>query len=280
MIGKTRQAGQVRGVLRQRLEAGEFQHARRRPSPALADFVEHYWQVDWDLRGLPPQQQETLPHPSVHLVVEPALAALYGVHTGRFVRRLQGRGYAFGIKFAPGGFQPFLGGPVSALLNRSRPIAATFGEASGEWVGAVRAAADIDARAELAETFLRARRPERDERAVQAARHVAAIADDAGITSVEALAARGGLGKRALQRLFQHYVGVGPKWVINRYRMHEAIARVQAGAAVDWADLALELGYFDQAHFNRDFRALVGLTPGEYARREQRPGVHPGEAER
>ena len=73
-----------------------------------------------------------------------------------------------------------------------------------------------------------------------------------------------GLNKRGLQRLFQKYVGASPKWVIQRYRLHEAVARVQAGAPMNWAVLALDLGYFDQAHFVRDFRQLVGVAPGEY----------------
>ena len=58
---------------------------------------------------------------------------------------------------------------------------------------------------------------------------------------------------------------MGPKWVIKRYRIHEAVARVQAGKPVAWAALAQDLGYFDQAHFISDFRKLVGKTPGDYA---------------
>ena len=61
-------------------------------------------------------------------------------------------------------------------------------------------------------------------------------------------------------------MGVGPKWVIQRYRLHEAVARVQAGRPVAWAALAQDLGYFDQAHFIRDFKAMVGQTPQAYAR--------------
>ncbi|HJU40524.1 MAG TPA: helix-turn-helix domain-containing protein, partial [Tahibacter sp.] len=77
-----------------------------------------------------------------------------------------------------------------------------------------------------------------------------------------------------LQRLFGDYVGASPKWVINRYRLHEAVERLAAGDAVDWADLALELGYFDQAHFNRDFKRLVGRAPGAFARAERGRKIH------
>lgn len=73
--------------------------------------------------------------------------------------------------------------------------------------------------------------------------------------------------ERTLPRLFRTYVvGVSPKWVIQSYGFHEALARLVAGA-FDGAALAQEPGYFDQAHFIRDFRALVGCTPAAYARR-------------
>ena len=83
------------------------------------------------------------------------------------------------------------------------------------------------------------------------------------------LAARFGLGVRALQRLFAEYVGVSPKWVIQRYRLHEAAERIarMRPEELDGAALAADLGYADQAHFIRDFRRWVGFTPAEYARR-------------
>jgi AraC-like DNA-binding protein len=64
-------------------------------------------------------------------------------------------------------------------------------------------------------------------------------------------------------------VGVGPKWVIKRRRLHEAVQRMEAGEPVDWPGLARELGYFDQAHFIHDFKAMVGRTPAEYARAQR-----------
>ena len=97
---------------------------------------------------------------------------------------------------------------------------------------------------------------------------VARIAANPGLCSVQALAEEAGVAVRTLQRLFGQYVGVAPKWVINRYRLHEAVERLQSGRNVAWAELALALGYFDQAHFIRDFTQLVGRSPGEYARRE------------
>ncbi|HTF60030.1 MAG TPA: DUF6597 domain-containing transcriptional factor, partial [Actinomycetes bacterium] len=58
-----------------------FDVVRARPSPALADLVEHYWTVSWDLRGRQPHTQHTLPHPSVHLVAERDRSGVMGVLT-------------------------------------------------------------------------------------------------------------------------------------------------------------------------------------------------------
>jgi AraC-like DNA-binding protein len=70
---------------------------------------------------------------------------------------------------------------------------------------------------------------------------------------------------RALQRLFSTQVGVSPKWVILRYRIHEALEQAGTRSDVDWAALAADLGYADQAHLVRDFTTTVGAPPTAYA---------------
>jgi AraC-like DNA-binding protein len=91
-----------------------------------------------------------------------------------------------------------------------------------------------------------------------------AMAGDRGLVRVDQVAALAGVGVRSLQRLFAAYVGVSPKWVLGRYRLQDAAAAIDAGAVDDLAALAAELGWFDQAHFSRDFRAVVGTTPSAY----------------
>jgi AraC-like DNA-binding protein len=256
---------QPRGVLHPRLAQGEFQHHRRAPSPQLACLIEHYWHVSWDLRGLPAQLQETLPHPNVHYVVEAGQTAIYGVHTARYVRTLEGQGHAFGIKFKAGGFYPFYRLPVSGLKDRSLDGAGIFGAAASRFESDVLASFDMDGMVSAAEALLLVHVPAVDSEVIMIGELVAKIAADRSLVSVDALVTLSGLGKRQLQRLFNEYVGVSPKWVINRYRLHEAVAQLQSGQPVAWSELALELGYFDQSHFIRDFRRLLGRTPAEYA---------------
>jgi transcriptional regulator GlxA family with amidase domain len=98
---------------------------------------------------------------------------------------------------------------------------------------------------------------------------------DRDITRVRDVTDRAGVGTRRLQRLFAAYVGVGPKWVIRRARPHEAVERLDNGHRLDLGFLARELGYFDQAHFARDFRQAVGRPPAAYARSEGPDGQPP-----
>src|SRR6266699_434040 len=77
--------------------------------------------------------------------------------------------------------------------------------------------------------------------------------------------AAAGMTARTLQRLFADYVGVSPKWVMRRARLHEAAERADSGEPVDWAELAADLGYADQAHLTRDFTVTIGVPPTRYA---------------
>jgi AraC-like DNA-binding protein len=125
---------------------------------------------------------------------------------------------------------------------------------------------EADARMiEYAEGLLCSVLPERDPLAEQAAALVARITDDPGLRRVDELSAASGMTARSLQRLFADYVGVSPKWVMRRARLHEAAERADSGEPVDWASLAANLGYADQAHLTRDFTATLGVSPTRYA---------------
>lgn len=256
--------GQVRGLLSPAPVDGVHAHRRLPPPPHLADRVQHFWSVRWDRRGLPPFRAGTLPHPNVHLVVGHEGGAIHGIATRRFETLLADRGHVFGIKFRPGGFQSFLRAPVSTLRDRRIGIGDVFGEGGRRFEAAVMPAPDGEACIAHAVTMLAEDLPAPAADSLLAGAIVDDIAADVGLVAVAQVQQRRGMTLRRLQRLFQQYVGVGPKWVINRYRLHEAIERLRAGRGVAWPELALQLGYYDQAHFIRDFRRLVGCTPQQF----------------
>lgn len=224
------------------------------PSPDLAQYVARYWVVSWDYEE--PYRQLIVPYPNVHLTFTESAATVVGVASGHVIKTLEGRDGVFGVAFRPGCFRPFLRAAVSTITDRVIPAATVFGE-------------DLPRQQDVAsvEDFLRRQLPEPDPKAWQAAEIVEKIAAQPLITRVDTLAAELGTSVRQLQRLFAEYVGVGPKWVIRRYRLHEVTERLAAGVEIDWAALAYELGYADQAHFTRDFRMIFGESPTWYAER-------------
>jgi AraC-like DNA-binding protein len=285
-----------RGVLHPDLAATRFALARTQPCAALAPFVDFYWILRWDLRGQPPHEQAILPHPNVNLAFEAHGAGIYGVDRRLFTRVLAGRGMVFGVRFRAGCFRPFWQAPISQLTDRVVPAARLFGAgaeqtrqaimlAGGQVPGAGKAgrseagvsgvaggvaasAGAASADAELtacAEALLCAVLPERDPLAERAAGLVARITADPALRRVDELSSASGLTVRSLQRLFADYVGASPKWVMRRARLHEAAERADSGELVDWAELATDLGYADQAHLTRDFTDTIGVSPTRYA---------------
>jgi AraC-like DNA-binding protein len=232
------------------------------PSAEFAPYVEHYWTIEWDLPQ--PCLRETLPYPSAHIVLEPGIAQLAGVHTKKFSRLLEGRSRVLGVKFRPGGLRPFVDRAVSAFTDQVLELAQAFGEDAAQLSDAALAHKDHHAAIAVVETFLRDLAPQADESAHLAGRIAERIARDREIRRVEQLAEEFAVSTRTLQRLFGEYIGVSPKWTIRRFRLQEAAERMAAAAAIDWPQTALDLGYADQAHFIRDFRNLVGKSPADY----------------
>jgi AraC-like DNA-binding protein len=233
------------------------------PSRDLADVVEQHWVVRWDRRQRPALRHELLPDPAVNLVVEPGGVLLYGVGSGRSVRELRGRGMVIGTKFRPGGFSGFCPGPVSAITGRALKICDAFGPAGAKLDVALAAARwDVGATIVAVSSFLRARRPVADpQRALVMAILDAMRTAESGVRVGE-LAARFAIAPRTMQRLFARHVGASPKQVLLRLRRQEAIDRLN-DEPVQLAQLAAALGYFDQAHLARDFRATLGRSPSE-----------------
>jgi AraC-like DNA-binding protein len=254
----------VRGVLRPEGAAGRFTLARLTCEADLAPFVDYFWIVRWDLRGQSAHEQSILPHPNVHLAFEAHGPFVYGVDTKIFTRRLTGQGKVAGVRFRPGCFRPLSPRPISLLNDCVVPAASLLGRGMASANEAVMAADADEEMIAVAAGALRELPPRRDPVAEQVAGMVERITSDLGLRRVGDLTAAFGMTERRLQRLFSEYVGVSPKWVIRRARLHEAALRARSGEAVEWATLARDLGYSDQSHLTRDFTATIGMPPARY----------------
>jgi len=260
----------ARGLIRTDLPATGLRHERLLPPEPLRALVRHYWWVEWELPSRTTQQN--LPHPTIHLVFQDGDTRVFGVTTNRFSIELDCRGWVFGVKFQPGAFFSVLGKPVVSLTNRVVPARTIFGETVEPLNRKIHEASDMAERIELVSDYLLRLNPAIDAEMELASRLVHRLETDRELLRVEELCKSESLSPRRVQRLFRKYVGVSAKWVIRRYRLHEALERVETlltaeTEAIEWADFAQSLGYFDQAHFIKDFVAVIGCTPEQYEKR-------------
>lgn len=257
---------EAKGILNPHAAEQKFDLTRYTPTSDLAPFVEWYWIIHWDLRGQAPHVQDVLPYPSVNLAVEESQSGLFGIVTGKFSRELVGKGRVIAAKFRPGGFYPFVHVPLSQFTNKTTPLMDLFGDEGTKLEQRILAVDDDQAALQLLEVFLCERLPQPDPNATLVNQIINTVIADRSITRVDELVSRINLSKRSLQRLFSQYVGVTPKWVIQRYRLQDAADQLIKDQTTDCTDLAVRLGYFDLAHFIKDFKTIVGVSPAEYAR--------------
>lgn len=232
--------------------------------------VDYLWRVRWEVAE--PYEQHVVPQPRVHVAAEEGRLLVHGVTRRPFSRRLVGRGHVLGASFVPGGFHGYLRAPVGGLSDLVRPASDVLGVDDRPYAARILAAdASDDAMVAALTDYLTEAGYESDPRADEIAALVEEAEHDRSMVRADALAERAGVSLRTLQREFATYVGIGPKWVLQRFRLLDAAAAARSGDAVDWAELATALGFSDQAHLVRRFTEVVGTPPATYAREVAEP---------
>jgi AraC-like DNA-binding protein len=256
-----------------------WHHYPRRP---LADFVEMFWLYE-GMDGSHGQRRERLlPSGTVELVIglrgdsgnvyprdrdhDPLNfqgPIVCGPHSEYFAIDSVETVHVIGIHFKPGGAFPFLGLPAGELQNRHVSLDDLWGPYANEVHARVAEAPTAEAKLSALERGLLGRLslPLERHRAVAFAlseftrpsmREVGVVTEQIGMSA------------RRFADRFRDEVGLTPKLYCRVRRFQDALRRVHRRNHVDWADVALSCGYFDQAHFNHDFRAFSGLSPSAY----------------
>lgn len=230
---------------------------------AIADLAQTHWRAGWDLDA--PRDVRVLATPAVHVALEPGNSRVIGPLTRPFTRTLTGRGHVFGTVFRAGAFGAFA--DVADLTDRELPLAHVL-----PWAPALE---DAPRTPQGLDRVLAAHRRPLHPTARWAMAAATRIHDDPTLLRVEQLATQG-RSVRWVQRAFKRHVGVSAKWMIRCARLQQAVCALNADPVQRLTDLSYALGYADQAHFSRDFKAVVGETPSAYAARVQplpAPGV-------
>ncbi|MBA3869857.1 MAG: AraC family transcriptional regulator [Anaerolineae bacterium] len=172
----------------------------------------------------------------------------------------------FGISFKPGGAYPFLGIPLAELQNHVGSLDAIWGNFAAEIRERLYDAPTIQARFALLEQILLSRLCEASHGLHSVQYALAQIARHHGTLSIKALSDEMGISQNHLGTQFKRLVGGTPKDLARLYRFKHVLKNIDLAQPVDWTQVAHQSLYYDQSHFNKDFMAFTGHTPGDYLR--------------
>jgi AraC-like DNA-binding protein len=252
-------------------------HFRREPpSAALSRFVECYWMISD--RDKPPRQQKIIPDGYAEIIVhlgdpyriniqgewaDQSQFLLAGQLKKYFYLENTGESLVFGIKFKPAAITLLFDIAMSSLTDRVEDFCTFNILGADRWKDAVLAVRDFDQLINASEQFLHERILICDVDLHPVERSLAHIFSNHGASSVEALAESAGVGKRQLEIYFKKYVGLSPKF-FSRLIRFSRIFQLTHDAKPNWTEVAYLAGYFDQAHFIKNFKAFTGEEPGRY----------------
>jgi AraC-like DNA-binding protein len=255
-------------------------YRHRIPRPPLAAFINSIWLYQGDPR--PHALERILPTGAAQLIVNlkedqtrlydqsgnrcetTSGMVLAGVQSRYCVIDTAEQEYVLGVAFKPGGTVPFVTIPTHQIRDAEIPLDVLWGcrratELREQLLEARDPGAKLDAMEDaLAEMW----RPPGLHPSVAFA--LGAFDRQPRATSVTAVTAAIGLSAKRFIERFKTEVGLTPKRYCRILRFQRAVGRAHRGQRVDWTDVALDCGYFDQAHFIHDFRSFAGLTPTGY----------------
>jgi AraC-like DNA-binding protein len=254
---------------------------RSLPPPNLSDFVEAFHLHEGDV--LPHSRERRLPDGSMELVINLGAdtlrvydrhqsdqfqsfhgGVLSGAHSQFSVIDVSRLVLTMGVHFKPGGAFPFLPFPAAALDNQVVSLEMLWGASARNLREQLLAAATPETRFRILERFLleRVARSREPHPAVSfALAEFQAVQEHRSISEVTE---RLGLSPKRFIQLFREEVGLTPKLFCRVLRFQEVLRMIEKGQPIEWADIALDCGYFDQAHFIHDFQDFAGLTPQTY----------------
>ena len=257
------------------MPAGELTYTEVAPPTDLAGVVDRFW-LRASRRPASGRTQRILPDGCVDVIVdvERGAAELVGAMT-RAIEVPDGPGRVVAVRFKPGTAAAVARCALGELTDEGAAVE-DLGIADGALAGRIHDARHPAAQLTVLADWLRGRLAAAPAPVGWIARAVAQLSSPSSRTSsspVEAVADTLGVSRQHLARSFRREVGLSPKQLARIARMQRAVAAL-AGATPDLARLAVELGYFDQAHLTNELHALTGATPSALASERPTAMVH------
>jgi AraC-like DNA-binding protein len=248
-----------------------------RPRRELASFVESIWHYDGSQSKQ--HRERVLPNGRFQIVVNlsAGLGSVSGLRSQSTVIEPAAIPAMMGIVFHPGGARRFLEGPADDFYNRVVPLDAVWGRHAMELSGRLSESETVESKFRVIEAALLRVMQEGDEARLALHSSVRYALQEFRqapyIRRVIDVGKDAGLSRRRFSQLFREQIGMTPKLYCRLSRFRTVIRQIASGALVDWADVALAGGYYDQAHLTHEFRDFSGLSPSGYLAAE-RPSVN------
>ena len=263
-----------------------------KPKPPLSKFVDILWLYE----GQPVHKTERiLPTGTLELVINLRQNELLFFDaerpencsrlSGAVVSGAHGRGFAptaeetfiIGVHFKPGGAFPFLGLPAGDLADTHVDLETLWGPSAGRLRERLCEARTSAERFQLLQEALLSRLCHGVEQHYAVSAALEMFGKNQAGPRVREAAKYLGLSQRRFIQVFKAEVGMTPKLFSRIQRFQQTRTFIQHNPSINWADLAVDLGYFDQSHFIREFLEFSGLSPTDYMNRHRRfvePSIH------
>jgi AraC-like DNA-binding protein len=234
------------------------------PSLWLKPYVRNYWMLRCNGGMVPPRRHRVVPDGCIDLIfmrrspTEDYRASVVGTMTRPIEEKLASHVDYIGIRFNPGGFRRFFRTPPRELTDRIVSLDDLSSQS-----GIAERLADgrglIACLESLEDELVRRFRPE--ERDLLPADILETISACHGNVSMTQLGRMTGWSTRHLRRTFHESIGVGPKTFCRIIRFMSAFRILRRNPRPSFLDVALDAGYYDQAHFIHEFEDFYGSSP-------------------
>lgn len=251
------------------------------PSPALKPYVQCYWLIQRDDELTDFHEEfwhssggfgmvfnwgddlytDGVPLPSRHFIGGNTASQKLGLH---------GKIEAIGVRFQAGGAYPFWKIPLYELMNGHYAVDLVGNAAMRSQFRRIEDAGTAQARIGLIETWLMRQLADVDERLALIHSSLGWIRQSKGQLAIPSLAERLYISQRQLERLYKTHVGISPKKYARLLRVEQARIAIKRDPMSSATDIGNATGFYDQAHFIREFKAIIGMTPNDYAVRSIR----------
>jgi AraC-like DNA-binding protein len=255
----------------------------RPPSPPLRGHVEFFWYHEGVCSDF--AMERLLPDGGVELIIDLTTSPkrwhpadegarpryvegtwISGQHSRPIAIEAAQQSCMIGARFRPGGAYAVLAQPLCALNDGVVEMDLLWGRAVHELREQLFDARSIDERFARLDRALVTRAAGRNGHDRSLAAAVSRLAHSPEPVSIRDLAAGIGISQRRLVRLFDERVGLKPKMLARVFRFQRVLRRLQYEPFPGWSTIAADAGYFDQAHFVREFQQLAGMRPTDYLR--------------